>query len=528
MRDVREVLLQVRPTLANEREETLLRLSYRVWMPAMGAARHSADSSFCYFPARALEADFGRGGFKSLNEKHNLFEVLEMEPGTRWTRGFRLVPDFDAAVNVWLRRVDERLPVLITREGAHVTTLPRALASENCAGKAPKAWAGAALPNRVPVDFELLNRWASHLRRYINAGGYVVAGTFVRFSPSDMEAIKYREAVLSRLIALSNSTVGQRRYVPIRYCEEPCGRAFATGVNLQSAPRDIRAAALHGNWDLDLSNCHYSLLLQLGTAVCVDLPEVRWYLDNKETLRASLAARVGISEEEAKSCLIALIYGARFTLWAGADIPKLIGPARARKLYSDPQFRALKADVSTARKAILRAASRGPIVVSTVSGSLRVAEVRKLREVRLFNAVGNSITVLDRGSHRRNKRRPPAALLAHILLGLEAKVMRVIVDAYSADVLLLMHDGLVSRRELPVAEIEELIHQRTGLRMTVEQEKIEVPEELGDLGKLLERKSLRHLVKAEDPAHYGPPALVGGAPGLGPVVPVARVLASEA
>ena len=106
--------------------------------------------------------------------------------------------------------------------------------------------------------------------------------------------------------------------------------------------------------------------------------------------------------------------------------------------------------------------------------------------------------------------------------------MRVIVDAYSADVLLLMHDGLVSRRELPVAEIEELIHQRTGLRMTVEQEKIEVPEELGDLGKLLERKSLRHLVKAEDPAHYGPPALVGGAPGLGPVVPVARVLASEA
>jgi hypothetical protein len=509
MRDIREVLLQVRPALADEREDTLLRLSYRVWMPAMGAARHAADSSFCYFPARALEADFGRGGFKRLNDSHNLFEVLEIEPGMRWTRGFRLAPDINAAVNMWLRKVDERLPVLITREGSRVTTLPRAIASENRAGKAPKAWAGAVLPNKVPVDFDLLNSWAAHLRRYINTGGRMVAGTFVPFSPVELEAIEYREAVVSRLVALSNSTVGERRYVPIRYREEPCGRAFATGVNLQGAPRDVRDAALHANWDLDLANCHYALLLQLAAVVGVDLPEVRWYIDNKRTVRTGLATRVGITGDEAKSCLIAFIYGARFTLWGGADIPKLIGRARARKLYADPQFRALKADVTRARKAILRAAARGPIVVSTVSGSLRVAEMRKLKELRLFNAVGNSITVLDRESRRRNKRRPPAALLAHVLLGLEAKVMRTVVDAYSEDVLLLMHDGLVSRKELPVGEIEELIHRRTGLRMTLEQQRIQVPEELGDLGKLLARKSLRNIEKAEDLAHYGPPALVG-------------------
>lgn len=45
--DIRTVLRQLRPTLANEAEETLFRLSYRVWMVASGAARHAADSGFC-------------------------------------------------------------------------------------------------------------------------------------------------------------------------------------------------------------------------------------------------------------------------------------------------------------------------------------------------------------------------------------------------------------------------------------------------------------------------------------------------
>jgi hypothetical protein len=484
MRDTRGVLLQARPTLKDEPEETLLRLCYRAWMPAMGAARHDAHPGFCYFPARALEADFGRGRFNLLNAKHNIFEILEADtrPG-RWTRGYRLAPDLDSAINVHIRRVDERLPVLIMRNGTPINRLPGAIASENRHRGAPKAWAGAKLPNKVPVDFERLSAWAEHLHRYAKTGEYLVADTFVRFSPEDLEAVRYRERVLSRLVALSNSALGERRHVPIRYREEPCGRAFVIGVNLQSAPRDIRDAALHGNWDLDLSNCHYSLLFQLAAKVGVELPEVRWYLENKKDLRDGLALRVGISLDEAKACLIVLIYGVRLTLWADADVPKLIGRARARKLYADPQYRALRADVQRARKAVLRAAERGAIRLTTGSGpALRVAEVRKLAEGRLFNAVGGSITLLETEGRRKGKRRAPAELLAHIQLGLEAKIIRVIVDAHADDVLLLMHDGLVSRRELPINEITDLIYQRTGLRMALKQEQIVLPEALRDPG----------------------------------------------
>ena len=101
MRDLREVLLQVRPALAHESGDTLLRLAYRVWTPAMSASRHSADPSFCYFPARALEADFERGGCNRLNTTHQIYEVLETD-ARGCTRGYQLTTDVNAAVNTYL------------------------------------------------------------------------------------------------------------------------------------------------------------------------------------------------------------------------------------------------------------------------------------------------------------------------------------------------------------------------------------------------------------------------------------------
>ena len=91
----------------------------------------------------------------------------------------------------------------------------------------------------------------------------------------------------------------------------------------------------------------------------------------------------------------------------------------------------------------------------------------------------------------------PSKLLAHILLGLEAKIMRVVVDACPDDVLLLMHDGFVARRELPSLELEDLIWRNTGLRMTLDQEQMVLPDELRALGKCFGAKRLSHM---ENPA----------------------------
>jgi hypothetical protein len=462
MRDLRQVLLQARPSLADERDDALLEVSYLVWTPAMGKRRHAEDSGFCYFPARELEAYFGRGGFNRLNAAHRVFEVLETDT-PRCTRGYRVAPDIKVAVDNYLRRVDERLPQLITRDGTRILKAPRAVASENSEGRAPKAWAGVPIINNVPVDFDLLVTYSAHLRRYLSTGGRWVAGSLVPFSPAELQAIGYRAEILNRLIGLCNSNLGGRMYIPHRYEEKDCGRLHAVGaVNLQSAPGEIKAAAVHGCWEYDFSNCHYSILLQLAQRVRVDLPEVRWYLENKRALRESLAARIGTEDVDAvKTCLISgPLYGAHSRLSERAAIQQLVGRDCARRLFADPQYCALKQDVKRARGRITRAA--------------------RVEQDRLFNAVGSSITLEDPERSRPGKprHRTPAALLSHLLQGIEALMLRTVIDAYPEDVVLPMHDGWVSRRRLDVAELERLILDKTGFAMRVEEEQVEIPEEL--------------------------------------------------
>jgi hypothetical protein len=296
-----------------------------------------------------------------------------------------------------------------------------------------------------------------------------VAGVLVPFSKNELRAIAYRDEILTPLIGLCNSNLGGRRHITHRYEEKDCGRLHAVGVNLQSAPSEIKAVALHECWEYDFSNCHYAILVQLAQRVGVDLPEVRWYLDNKRALRESLAARIGTDDVDAvKTCLISgPLYGAHSRLSERAAITQLLGRESARRLFQDPQYRALKRDVARARDRIIRAA--------------------RVEQDRLFNAVGSSISLLETEGCRRAKRRSPAALLSHLLLGIEALMLRTAIDAYPEDVVLPMHDGWVSRRRLDVAELERLILEKTGFAMLIEEEQIEIPEELrfGELRKVV-------------------------------------------
>jgi hypothetical protein len=347
MRDLREVLLAVRPSLAAENDRTCLALGHLVWVPQVGLRKHAADPSFSYFPARELEALFGRARFNELNERHRIFEVLETEGCTEcWTRGYRLVLDVKGAVSQYLRRIDELLPVLIARDGKQVLTPPRPLASKNSAGDAPKCWSNVPIASAVPVSLEGMITYAAHLERYRSSGGRIVAGTLHPFSEEELAQIELRCHMLDRLIGLCNSNLGGRTHILHRFEEKGCGRLYATGVSLQTAPSDVKAAALQGFWEYDLSNCHYTALEQLAARQGMRLPEVRWYLENKDAVRESLAQRIGSTDMDAvKQALIAgPIYGA----------PSTLSPRGPSARYSDVSARS----GSSQTRSIVRCATK--------------------------------------------------------------------------------------------------------------------------------------------------------------------------
>lgn len=80
-----------------------------------------------------------------------------------------------------------------------------------------------------------------------------------------------------------------------------------TGVtsSLQNLDRDIREAALNGYLDYDVENCHFAILAENGK-----YPIIQDYVDNTREHRDKIAEDVGISYDNAKRCVLAMLYGA--------------------------------------------------------------------------------------------------------------------------------------------------------------------------------------------------------------------------
>jgi hypothetical protein len=57
-------------------------------------------------------------------------------------------------------------------------------------------------------------------------------------------------------------------------------------------------------------------------------------------------------------------------------------------------------------------------------------------------------------------------------------MLKVVLDLYGEDIVLLQHDGFASRNRLDVGFLEQVIHQRTGYRMRLEENQIAIPPDL--------------------------------------------------
>ena len=83
-----------------------------------------------------------------------------------------------------------------------------------------------------------------------------------------------------------------------------------------------------GLYDIDIENCHYAILAQMAASHGYQCTEVLAYLANKKQVRESLAAEFGISVRQAKDALIALIYGAKFSVRATDALPKIFNDTK--------------------------------------------------------------------------------------------------------------------------------------------------------------------------------------------------------
>nr|MDQ3057608.1 hypothetical protein [Pseudomonadota bacterium] len=195
--------------------------------------------------------------------------------------------------------------------------------------------------------------------------------------------------------------------------------------------------------EYDFANCHYSILMQMAGRFGCQCDAIEHYLGHKKTVRETIAQAAGISIDQAKVCLLAIMYGARQSLWPTNAIPKEIGTEAAERLFGCDLFIAIHADIVRARQTIVRSWPRD-------------------RQGRVANMFGRSI-----GGRIHSEQ-----ILAHLIQGVEASALRAILLLYPQEIVLVQHDGFAARHRLDTKAIEATVLEATSYTMRIEEVRI--------------------------------------------------------
>lgn len=420
---------------------------------------HSHHEGYSRFTWQELEQSFGRGGFSAINDSLGLFEVLKEGGRDDWskvegrTKAYMLTEQVATIRDQYLKGVFKRGDTrLMTQDGKYLQSLPaNALAAKNKDGQNRRGFKDLPVTSLVPVNLVQIKKLMVDIQARLMAHevGFVPGELF-----SEVPNIKFLKALHqdAAMIVTKARHAKWHGHVLHRYFEIESGRVYAEGVgNLQNCYRVLREAAMAGLYDIDIENCHYSILAQMAAAHGYQCTTINDYLDNRRPFRKSLAAEFGISIRQVKDALIALIYGAKFSLRAKDALPKIFNkdPALADKVYEHPKFLALRNDIAGARAAVLAA--------------------QEVTRRTIKNCRGLTMRLDD--SNERQQ-------LAHLLQGVEATALEAAYRLYPNEIVLLQHDGFTATRPLDTKRIEAAMLEATGYRLKVEQEVIQV--NLGD------------------------------------------------
>jgi len=439
-----DFLIHLRDTIPGfslETERHQFELARMAWVGVTKSNRHVYFEGHMTFTYQDLERAFGRSKFDQINASLNLFRVTSnWSHNKHHTKGYSFSAVLRDSVAQYLTpSLWPSVTRLIMADGKAVKTVPRAVASKDKSGVTTHEWSAATKLNLVKVDLNALAKLKSELLEGC-------AKFFEYEADGDRTAVSLRSDIvravetIGKVCRLAMTDVAGEGHIAHHYEESGSGRLYPTGISLASAQTVVKDAALTGCWEYDVSNCHYAILAQMSAKFGHTCTAIDDYLKHKALIRAAIADQAGISVREAKTCLVALMYGARTSTWHENAIPQEIGEEAAQRLYATPLFMGLSGDIAKARAAVM-------------------SKCTKTRTGSIVNAFGKSIA----GKASQEQK------MAHLLQGVEAKALQAVVNRYPDDIVLVQHDGFVSTARLDVNALSEAIHAATGYRLELEE-----------------------------------------------------------
>jgi hypothetical protein len=471
-----DLLMHLRRTIPGFKKESSdcqLALARMVWVGATKHRKHHHFNGAMSFNYMELNQFFGRGQFKAINARLNFFKQSKnWSMSENWTKGYWFSEIVIQSREEYLNRHWRKSTRLLMANGAALKTIPSAIASKDINGTTTTAWSNIKHLNRIKVDLSALRRlhkWLRNIRDNWREGR----------APSDLVTtypplfyIEQLTDLTSQIIRLAKVEVSGHGYITQRYLMVNSGRLYAQGINLQTVHSLIKQAALSGLWEYDFSNCHFTIMQKMAEKYDYQCKAINNYLANKKSIRQMIAEEAGISIEQAKSCLLAIMYGAKASERNENAIPKDIGQNAAKRLYQVGQFNEIKDDIAGARSVILKNWKR------TANGSLT-------------NAFGKAIS----GTAR------PVEQIAHLIQGVEATALRAAIDPYPDHIVLLQHDGFAASSRLNTADIMEAVFRATGYWLNMEESTIQIDPDAQFLKNRIQNETIGELNAGVDLIH---------------------------
>lgn len=421
--------------------------------------RHKLDDTLQVLHNEMLRTSFGSGGFTRLNETLGWFAV-EIRPDNRRqiAAGWRLTDAGQSLLDSYLDAVHGAGVGRMEDEDGKPVRMPRAAVASNTVNGSKSRFRGSAMRAAVEVDGDALEALAQAAEAFID-GEPCPAGSERDFASwkaiaadtgtkGGIHKARARAELVrrqSRFMLEAARQSGVAGFVlPLVYIEATSGRLYSEGnPSIQGACREVKHAALKGCHEYDLENAHYQLLRQM--APDASMPAVDAYLSNKAATRQAIADEARVTIKQAKTIIISLVYGAELKPLKGCAIADEVGVAAAARICSSQTMRALNADVTAARAAIVEQYK---------------AETRKVGVV--VNTAGRELTLGAKVKDRH--------ILSHILQGAESECLKACMDVAGGALVLPQHDGFASRVGLDMGKLSGSIRLRTGFDLELSED----------------------------------------------------------
>lgn len=248
---------------------------------------------------------------------------------------------------------------------------------------------------------------------------------------------------------LSITKASKSGCLPTTYVQSNGGRLYAEGaLNLQNCSRIIRKAGLVDHYDIDIENCHYTLLAQMCGRINVPTPHIDHYIRNKKAVRTEIATLFKCSEDMAKEILIALIYGSNLTSYG---VLSKLNLKRDEIDIKGSWIDKLAKEITRATKSVVA------YYTDKTPGHFKIkndAGMTKATKCENEKCVAKS------------------KLLAHILHGAESLILQYMIRYLGENIVLLQHDGVTCKEPVDTDALSEHIAKMTGYRVQFDIEKL--------------------------------------------------------